>query len=325
MNSVWKGFECFNEFPIFILTEENNGIFINPPTSEIANSEQITSSLLGGPNLYRNEDILESTKDYLADSPIFWGYLEYPDHTIFVYHLSEIADNFYNNYKNRNGYFHVAIFFHELFHAFQLLKNNNQFLGDFGQQDFLGYPLTSESLPLLLLLFDTMIDAYHQSAGDQKKQFLSYYVAIQSELEKIDTSANSLIRTHGFYLEKLEGTARYVEVFGTLNSIDNNTIEDPTHGFNDFANSITSSLEVRQVYARRIFYHTGAGAVYLLKELGLSNVEDLMLIPENTPYDVAANFLNLTSEESNDLLEEVKARYNWEDLLERSQFLLGLQ
>ncbi len=326
MSNIWKGFDCLEEFPIFILTDADSGVFINPPASVLAGSKRISSSLPGLNDLalYRNKDVLESVKEHFTNSPIFFGFLEQPDYTLYAYHLADLDDNFYNNYKNRNGHFHVSIFFHELFHAFQLIKNGDRFFGDFGRQDFAGYPLTDETMPLLLLLFDVMIDAYHSDGNDERTLILSYYVAIQAELERMDTSANNLIRTHGFYLEKLEGSARYVEVFGTLNSIENNTIEDPTHGFKEFANNLVSSAQVRQVYARRIFYHTGAGAIHLLKALGYAGLEDAMLIPTNTPYDIASSFLGLPGEELSNVLEQAKARYDWGKLLERSDVLLGL-
>ena len=326
MTNVWNGYNCLKEYPIFIITEANNGIFINPPSSQLANSRQIENQLEGFDNLalYRNDEILEFAKMELSNIPINYYFANYQDFSLFVYQLSDLSDNFYTNYKNRNGHFHVSVFFHELFHVFASIKNQEQYFDVLREQNLLEYPVTPETLPLLMLLFDLMIDAYHQDSNSQKTKFLQYYVTIQHQLNQIDPSVNNLIRNHGFYQEKSEGAARYIEVFSTLNTLDNNTTEDPTHGFKEFSNNLTTNLEVRQIYAFRIFYHTGAGAIHLLKELGFPNLEASFLTPTNTPYDLAESFLDMTDVEKSNALEEDKMLYNWDLLTVRSEILLDL-
>lgn len=325
INDIWNGFNCLRDFPIFIITEPDQGIFINPPSSQLAESKKITFELSGFESLalYRNPNMLAVAQAEVPGNQ-FFSFSNHNGLPFFVFELSTPGTDFYSSYKNRNGHFHVSIFFHELFHVYQLIKNSSRYLSPEREQNILDYPLTEETLPFLLLLFDVMSDAYHQETEADQLKFLTYYVAIQQKLSQLDNTANHLVRNHGFYQEKTEGAARYVEVFATLHTIDNNTIEDPTHGFKEFADAIATSTEVRTVYAFRIFYHTGAGAIHLLKELDHPNLEQSFLIPTNTPYDVAKSFLNISDAELNIALEEVKTLYNWEIILSRAEFLLDL-
>ena len=321
---LWNDFMAVREYPIFILTDTNQGVFINPPTSQMPNSREIAKEIDDFENfdLYRNDTILEFAKSRLTGQQ-FFSYEEYDDFELYLYDISkEPPIGFYGEYKNRNGHFHVSIFYHELFHFYQI-QNWELYYGDNFIVNYWGFPLTEDTLPMLILLFDVMIDAYHQNNTFQKTKYLEYYVAIMYKLNEIDPSPNGLIRSQAFYLEKSEGAARYIEVFATLNSLDNNTIDDPTHGYKAFADNLSNSIDVRQVYSRRIFYHSGAGVINLLSELGYQNMDDAFLIPTNTPYDIAAGFLNLSDIERNTAFEEVKDLYDWEAIVSRAEYLLS--
>ena len=231
---------------------------------------------------------------------------------------------FYYQYKNRNGYFHVAAFWHELFHVYGFTVDEDYFGIGNSIQDYDGLILTSETMPYILLLYDVMIDAYHVNDQESKRKLLEYYVSIYHKLLELDPTEDNLIRKHGLYLEKREGVARYIEVFGTLNSLGNNTIEDPTHGYQNLGENATTRQDVIDVYSFRIFYHTGAGAVYLLNSLGYENLDQGFLIPTNTSYDLARDFVDLSEEELENVLENAKEEYQWSDLEERAAYLASL-
>lgn len=324
MGDFWLGFDYIRTHPIYIVTGKNEGIFINPPASEISNSRKIFNEIDGfeGLEMYRNNELLAFAKDDLQGS-FFFPFAEFNGFNIYLYDITQEPTGFYFEYKNRNGYFHVSIFYHELFHLYQS-DNGELFYGEVYPNSFLDFPITEDSLPLLMLLFDVMIDAYDLETEAAQRKHLSYYVSIASKLEIIDTTQNNLIRNYGFLIEKSEGSARYVEVFSTLNTLNNNTIEDPTHGFKEYTNNITNSMQLRQAYGRRIFYHTGAGVIQLLKQLQQENIELLYFSSPIKPYDIAANFLSLSTSEKEILLEEVKVLYNWEDIEERADYLLSL-
>lgn len=330
MNQFWEGFNSVRKTPIFILTQPDNGILLNPPAIEISNSRLIPNELgMGLENFkaYRNDQILDHALVELnsPDESSLFSFVFNPSHKIMYYNLTyDLTGSFYNEYKNRNGYFHPSVFFHELFHCYHF-ENHEAFEGDYRNQNLFEYPINENTLPLLILLYDVMIDAYHAQDTDQKQKILSYYVSIQDKLLQLDTTDEKFIRHHGFYQEKSEGIARYIEVYSTLYSLNNNTLEDPTHGYKEFAETITESIQVYQVYGWRIFYHSGAGVIHLLKELGYPNLERDIFIPENTPFDLAKSLLNLTDSELKNALENAKTEYNWDSLVERSNYLLSLK
>ncbi len=328
MDRFWAGFSSVRETPIYIITQPDNGIFLNPPNSEVPNSTPIQHELgMGLENFkaYRNDLMLNDLLEEMnaPSAPKLFDFFDH-NYKFMGFNLTyDLTGNFYNDYKNRNGFFHPSIFYHELFHCYHN-QRDDEFKGEYHIQKTFEYPINDASLPLLLLLFEVMIDAYHVEDIGEKQKILTYYVSIQDRLNMLDTTSENLVRHHGFYQEKLEGIARYIEVFATLHALNNNTIDDPTHGFKDFAENITQAVQVHQVYAFRIFYHTGAGVIHLLKELDYPNLEQDIFTPENTPFDLAKSMLSLTDLEIQDALETAKIEYHWENLVERSNFLLNL-
>jgi len=330
-NKLWPDFNSLREIPIYIVTGEDQGIYINPSSTQLGNSRAIYNDIgeFEKLNIFRNDTMLKFSKSKMGGNR-FWGFYLYgeEDKDMYIYEMSEDIEahnNFYFDYKNRNGLFHVSIFYHEMFHYYQFEQNGDLWLDEEnGVLDFAGYPLTEETLPLLLLLFDVMIDAHQAETYEEKLRLLKYYISIQYQLIEIDPTENNLIRNHGFVREKVEGPARYIEVFTTLTSIDNNTIEDPTHGYKEYTDNIINSIQMREIYSGRMFYHTGAGAIHLLKELECPNLDQSFLIPTNAIYDIAKDFLNMTDVQLDVFLEGAKVLYNWDALLERSEYLLSL-
>ena len=323
--SLWGDFNSLRECPIFIITGPDQGIFINPQDTYLELNTPITYEVDGYEEvpLYRNDLLLEFAKNEINGG--LWSFLQYGGVDFFVYNITqEPPSDFYSGYKNRNGHFHASVFYHELFHTYSYFKNRDLFMGENHVFDIVNYPINEETLPFQLLLFDVMIDAYHQDTLEQKTKILQYYVSIQHELNRLDPTPENLIRKHGFYQEKIEGSARYIEVFSTLNSLDNNTVDDPTHGYKNYADNISNNSEVLTVYGFRMFYHTGAGALHLLNELEYPNLGEAMFIPTNTPYDISESFLNMSEAERNVALEEAKTLYDWNALVERATYLLSL-
>ncbi len=323
---MWPSFNGLRDIPIYIITGKNKGIYINPVPSLDFLNIPIEHDIQGFRDieLYRNDYIHQFAVSHVPPDQL-WNWPIYEGRYMFVLNLNyEVPDNFYYQYKNRNGYFHVAAFWHELHHVYTFNVDEQYYgIGNY-IQDLDGLFLTSETMPYILLLYDVMIDAYHVSDQESKRKLLEYYVSIYDKLLELDPTEDNLIRKHGFLLEKREGVARYIEVFGTLNSLDNNTIEDPTHGYQNVGENAIFRQDVIDVYSFRIFYHTGAGAVYLLNSLGYENLDQDFLIPTNTSYDLARDFVGLSEEELENVLENAKEEYQWSDIEERAAYLVSL-
>ncbi|KAA3619139.1 MAG: hypothetical protein DWP94_13530 [Flavobacterium sp.] len=327
MPEYWHTFDAFRNYPIYIRTADNRGILINPPESELVNSREIPYSFeeFEPLKLYRNDSLHQFASDIL-DHLQFYATDIYNGNRIYLHDQKDppSANSWYLTYKNRNGYFHVALFFHELFHSWvnqesiYPLFDNGESVYDIGR-----FPLNEDTLPLLVLLFDVMKDAYHVEP-EKQLDYLKYYVSIMNTLNEIDPTPDNLIRHQAFYVEKREGTPRYIEVFSTLHTLNNNTIEDPTHGYADYVETLTNWIEVRNVYGHRMYYHTGAGVIFLLKELGYENIEDQFFIPTETPFDVAFDFVAMSQSELENKLNEVKTLYGWNDYVNRANYLLNL-
>ncbi|MEM7087460.1 MAG: hypothetical protein AAF489_14835 [Bacteroidota bacterium] len=327
LQGLWPDFKNIRECTTFLITGEGQGILMNPPDNYLAVSRPILNEIDDYEEvpLFRNDILYDFARAELPGGA-FYSFTNYNGLPLFVYDMTywPTAPNFYFDYKNRNGQFHVSVFYHELFHQYSVFKNYYRFLGENRIFDLQGYPITAETLPLQLLLFDVMIDAYHAETMAEKTAILQYYVSINHQLNAIDPTNNNLIKAHGFYQEKVEGTARYIEVFGTLNSLDNNTIDDPTHGYKDFADNITSSGGVTSVYGFRMFYHIGGGVTHLLQELGFENLDQAYMVPTNTPFSLSESFLNMDTATQENALETAKTLYNWDALVERAEYLLSL-
>ncbi|GAB5401498.1 MAG: hypothetical protein Aureis2KO_30830 [Aureisphaera sp.] len=326
MNEIWRDFDSFRSSPIFVVTGEEEGFYINPPDTQIAVNRPITYEIdgLNSIPLYRN-DLVRTYVQQNISSLLGYGFPNYAGNDMFAFDTThDIGDYFYAQYKDRDGFYDVSVFYHELFHLYQSENADGYFGDEEYVQSLNRYPLTTETFPYILLLFDVMIDAHLAQTPEDQTRLLEYYVAIQYHLESIDPTEDDLIRNHGFFLEKLEGAPRYVEVFGTFYSLNNDTVEDPTHGFSQYAAEITARTEVRLLYARRMFYHTGAGAIHLMNSLGFEGLDDAFLVPSNTPYDIARDFLQMTDAEREAALESAKVDYPWQAYLERSEYLLSL-
>lgn len=323
---IWPDFNGLRDIPIYIITGENEGIYINSVPSLESLNTPIEHDIQGFRNieLYRNDLIHQFAVSHVPPDQL-WNWPIYEGRYMFVLNLNyEVPDGFYYQYKNRNGYFHVAAFWHELFHVYGFTVDEDYFgIGNY-MQNYDGLILTSETMPYILLLYDVMIDAYHVNDQESKRKLLEYYVSIYDKLLELDATEDNLIRKHGLFLEKREGVARYIEVFGTLNSLGNNTIEDPTHGYQNVGENAIRKQDVIDAYGFRIFYHTGAGAVYLLNSLGYENLDQDFLIPTNTSYDLARDFVDLSQEELENVLENAKEEYQWSDIEERAAYLVSL-
>ena len=327
LSGLWPDFENIRECTTYIITGDGQGILMNPPENYLAVSRPILNEIEEYEEvpLYRNDILYNFARQEIPEN-WFYGFTEYNGLPLYVYDMTywPTTKNFYFDYKNRNGQFHVSVFYHELFHQYSVFKNYDRYVGDNWLQQVQRYPKTEETLPLQLLLFDVMIDAYHAESIAEKTAILEYYVSINHKLNEIDPTEDNLIKRHGFYQEKVEGAARYIEVYGTLNSLDNNTIDDPTHGYKEFAENITNRGQITTVYGARMFYHTGAGATHLMKELGFQNLDQAYMIPTNTPYSLSESFLNMNTSERENALAEAKSLYDWDALLQRAKYLLSL-
>jgi len=327
---LWDGFSYISSFPIYILIDRNTGFLINPPLEAQNESVEIHTNNkdLSDQKIYRNDNfryfvasVLEGDRWWATVSP-------YQGVDMFILQSRDQlgSKDFYLTYKNQNGFLDVSGFVHELFHTFQLQYDRDKWFPTntvlFKPEPI--YPLNEETLPLQLLLFDVMIDALGAGSKAEQRKILEYYVAIQSRLEEVDTSPGKLIRNKGFMLEKLEGPARYIEEFSTDIALGNNLRSDPTHGFADYATQISDAEDMRWVYSARIFYHTGSGAIHLLKVLGFKDLESQFLIPENTIFDMADSFLDMKASDKLLSLSEAKMTYDWDTKIERAKYLLSL-
>ncbi len=326
---LWPSFNGLREISIYIITDENKGIYINPAAPQEPKNIAIKNDVQGFRNieLYRNDSLHQFASSELElITNWFWTFSEYDGEDLLIVDLNyEDTNSFYYQYKNRFGFYHVSVLYHELFHVYSLSQEGTNYLGEGNSIRNEGeYPLTSETMPYVLLLYHVMIDAHQENDKEHQRKLLEYYVSIYKKLLELDPTENNLVRSHGLYQEKIEGAARYVEIFGTLNSLDNNTIEDPTHGYKNIGDNARNRNDVVTVYGLRLFYHSGAGAIHLLNSLGYENLDKDFLIPTNTTYDLARDFINLNEEELEIILENAKIEYQWGDIEERAIYLNNL-
>ena len=61
-----------------------------------------------------------------------------------------------------------------------------------------------------------------------------------------------------------------------------------------------------------------------MNSLGYENLDQGFLIPTNTSYDLARDFVDLSEEELENVLENAKEEYQWSDLEERAAYLASL-
>ena len=321
----WDGFDYMTSRPIYIVYKNSagelyKGIMINPPNNLPKGTVALDVASDCGLHFYRNDEYLKAASSALGAFGTF-EFLFNVEGTNFFVAVQDEKDynNFYLDYKNVDENSLPLLVIHEIFHLFQ---NENWTYSSNRIQDFEAYPLSENLLAHGLLLFQLMSDAYALSDKNDMEQYLKFYTAIRSKEIEIDPSEQKLVLNMGTYQEWNEGSARYVESFVAQKNIYPTIIDDPTHGWQGELDNASAGIVVRRIFAFRIWYHTGAIAIHMLRELGVDVVAEMKA--GKTPYEMATQYFNLSAAELDSTLEAAKAKVDWPNIQNRAKELRRL-
>jgi hypothetical protein len=200
---------------------------------------------------------------------------------------------------------------HELFHRYQYMtwsSLNRKF-------DLANYPLSRDMIAWHLLLWDLAVDAYSLTSPADQATFLEQYVAIHLKMQSLDNSTELLISTMLEPLERIEGSARYVEHFMGIDTFFPNVGEDPTHGWSEFLTGTMTAELIRSTYGQRMAYHVGAIVTHLLKINGVNVAENYK---STTPFVLARTLVNLSTTESDNIIAGLEASPEWAGYLTKA-------
>ncbi len=316
---LWSEFNTPDSYPIYLIFIDDegnttNGYIINPPTNLPSGSEGLDNIDTYGFNMVKNNFYLSAAIEKLGSPFRSFTNLELENEGYFVMRQRN-TQNLYDSYKDKDDNWLPTVLLHEIFHIYQLVIQPWNLDGlDFGE-----YELNEDVILYHLLLFEIMSQAY-AIESDQHTTYLKMYVAIWDYLLTLDNSG--FIESRQTYLELIEGSARYIEHFSALNTVHTEINEDPTHSWSEQLRSSTDGNLVNYVLTNRMWYHTGAAATHILKELG-ADVEK-SYTAGITPYLLAKNFISLSDAELAEYLEQAKDNVDWEAMKERSVFYASI-
>lgn len=318
--SYFDGYDYMTTHPIYVIVKTDlndawHGYFINPSKAHTG-SVKLTDAQSYGMSIHRNDAFVEAALTELGGGLFrFYATIDQEEYFLAQYEQGSWTHP-YLQYKDRDSNLLPGLIVHEVLHIYQLNNWNYQL-----EQNLPEYPLTQETLELHLLLHDLMKDAYFIPES-QYDEYLRYYVAIWSELIRIDPSDRRYTETMGIVQELTEGSARYIEHFALAESFFPGINDDPTHGWAAFVENPSSKLELRQALIWRGFYHQGAIATRMLKKAGLPIETEFAR--GQTPYHVAKSHLALSENELKSTLATAKSLVNWGDYVDHATRLLAL-
>lgn len=323
----WPGFDYVRTRASYVILRDQDGAhprgyLVSPTLSVPEGSLKVSEGQSFGLTVYRNDSFLELAHDVLGEDGLF----DYGDNFSiegvphFLLRSKRQEDyTFYDDFKGVNGNWIPLIMVHEMFHTYQIATW--QYPPD-ALQDFYGYPLTIDVMTYELALFDLMSKAHQVTGPVSAREFLARYVVLFEELSNLDPSSLPLIKSMGGYQQFLEGSARFVEHFGAGATIYPDINLDPTHGWDAYLGSLTAGNQIRHIFAVRAWYHIGSGVLHLLKEAGVpfqNRMSDGI-----TPYDIASDFLDLSSEEKSLLHAQLISELGWNAYVSKATYLYGL-
>lgn len=304
---LWPGYTLLKTQPVILLFTDagtTRAYLLNANSGLPAGSIHVNSSAVSGKHVYRCDPIIKEIETANGSIVPLLGQVLFDGHTYNFFSDAYRYDNPYLRYANQDDNFLPLLAVHELFHDYQVNVDNWNLSAL--KQDYPGFPQTKAVIELSLLLFDTMIDAYD---GDEPDKYLEKYVSIRSAQLGVDPSAEHLIQYQALVVEAVEGSARYIEQFGALNSIYPTINEDPTHTMKAQLDTVSTAALARQILVQRVPYHVGAIVIKLLIDKGV-NVQAALKNGE-TPYSLARATLGKSDIYYEQVLVDLRLSVNW--------------
>ena len=321
IESIWPDYDLLTDYPGYIVFNENGqskGYLLNS-TLDYPGDRSISSGF-NRIKVKRNDDHLALIGDPTRTSFSTGGFtIEGVHHYLFIYHGQLNYFPFYINYKDRGNNFFPTYLIHELFHYYQSGIEGWDHAWPDGDASTLQW--TEEAMAMRLLYFDFMQDVYFRDIKQDPTEILKAYVALISEVKRLDNSTNKAATNRNLIIETTEGTARYVEHFSIMNTVYPPINDDPSHGWRQALYQSDSWDFSILALDRRIWYHTGAAATLLLKEVDPLFTEK---VRSQTLYEIASHHLDQTERESSEILLEIKNDWGWENYLHRASQILSL-
>lgn len=294
-NALWPDYDYIYSYPVYIAFNDpqgnySSGYLMNPPENDLPSGALIVSDEeLADLNLYRYDEGLEEAQAVMGDQLLF-SQLSFGSTTYFAIRELRQSSNFYLDYANQFNNGLPLILIHELFHFYQFEAGAFQ-VGTY-LQDRNNYPLDEASITTHLMVSYLMAEAYKAQTEEEKEEYLDYYVSLMHDLVQNDPSTQQLVTNFALKATMVEGSARYIEVFSAQSTIFPNITEDPTYGWHEELRNTSQAQTVRQFFAFRMWYHTGAIVVKLLVDAGVDVHQGFQ--QGLTPYDLALNRKNYT-------------------------------
>lgn len=324
VKTMWPSYQLPYTKPILLIFpneagEDQYGYLLNIDGTPPVGSGRVRFDSGNPTPIYRNDDLVVEAKKVYGDVlPPFAFDFSFQGKSFFLSKSLSVAPNAYINYKMKDHNDAPMGIIHELFHEYQFFSSAPWQLSDW-KQDQNKFPQTAEIIELSLLLFDEMMKAYH--SGDSRA-YLEKYVSIRRKQIELDPSAEKLILKQATYTESVEGSARYLEHFGALQTIYPSINDDPSHTFKAQLDTVATANHARHILVQRVPYHVGAIVIKLLLD---QKVEVLTALPKGeTPYTIAKAWTGKTDAEYDQILEQLKISVDWPRYQARAQVLAGL-
>jgi hypothetical protein len=323
---VWPGYNYYRTKPAYIILTDvtgtsPRGYFLNPPAPPDG-SRKVNDEQSHGLDLYANNTHLSTAQSFLGSTLAFLPEsMKVDGVTYFLLKDTKTtgALPFYYGFMDQFDNWTSLVTIHEMFHVYQF---ENWTFPPNTYQDFANYPINEEIISLELALFDLMKSVPGVTTSEQRRDHLARFVVLLEELFRVDPTSNKVIESMVPLQLFLEGTARYMEHYSSLNTIFPTVDEDVTHGWADYLETINSNTLIRHIFAVRIWYHVGAGALRLLEQTGVEFTDAIE--GGATPYSIAVEHLKLTEEEKTNILSDIQASPQWAAHVERGKTLAAL-
>jgi hypothetical protein len=324
-DKIWGGSYQLHKVPTYVANIGSNvggsgqgirGFLINHPNPPQGSTLVDSKLVFGIPNVYAYD---ASIKDITQPGFMF----DLSVNNVSVFAFSYGTSDFLIDPTAGNEVY--ALYVHEAFHRIQDFEEAWDYPMN-GIQDPTGYPYNVEQLTLTLIEDAILIDGYNGKITPE--QALQWFYAVRKERIKIDNSPNKLIQSLENFQEWLEGTAMYSEILYL------DLLKIP-YSAND-PNSIPGRLELMRLVESDPnatkedvintlggrYYASGAAVGVLLERLGNKTWKD-QIRKAKTFYDILNGlYANL---QTDNILQQVKTTYNYEEQKKTGQSLAGRQ
>jgi len=298
-NDIWKGYS-FSSAPMYFVyrDKDKNALrgFIIAPGKEIKEATKINNSDNQGIDVYRyDKDIIKANKLIKEGNDAF-------DFNFMIdgvnFYLQVYTDNDVND-KINNA---IDLATHEVFHKYQFDKW--AFVsGSVQNQE--NYPINKDLLALQILTTKIAEKMPIETNQSIIKKYLEMYVAIRHQEMAIDISPEKLVKNMANAQEHGEGTAKYIETLVSYKIFPSFNL--PFIGVRP--EDLENKAEVRNNFAWGIWYETGAAVCHMLRNQGVDFFKEVE--EGKTLYDIAKNYVNLSSSDMTLRLEQAKGEFNW--------------